>query len=929
MLVSTKHSVAQCVGKDSVWARIVSLRDNLKLSPTDKLKELKKIEDLIVSCGYSNDSVNSFLLQRIGMSYYRQSEYLKAIEYVNRSIKSVTEQSKRSGFNQKQNILNYFYLSVFYDSLKNVNHRMRAVDSCISIALRYISTSDIACLYSLYAKVQYLYDIGDYSNCVSYAKIYEKSAWDYTSQDPVRAKNFASNALGWQVMSLLELKDFGQAEELLNGKIEDYSKRGLHNYLGLIYGQLAQVQMDKGNFDKASSYLNEELKYEKAAGFIYNYKQTLNVLGFEIYLKHLKDPIKAIEIFRIALGQLNKDPNLQRSDSIESVSLLANIGTAFVHLKKIDSAFRYYALAFQMIRPGMNENQILNTSPEDIKQFKKIHYITYLLLDKGDAFQLKYKETGEKNFLEQSISIYKITDKLLDKIKLHSSDAESTLFWRSDSKRLYEQAINACYLGSEPEAAFYFFEKSRAVLLSDELSIQRLVGEDDIIKLSQVKKKILQLQNEVGVRKSEIRSEARSQTSLKGLEDEIFKQKQQLELLEQNIRNNNPLYYQSFIDTNLLTIEVVRNRLLNDHDALIEYFSGDSAVYSIMITKNNSTISRIDKKAFDNITSEFTARISNAEFLNKEYRKFVEISNGLYKLLFNNSPPPQGRIIISPAGKYFPFEALAVNLDKAPSYFIEDHAISYTYSARYLLNNFRRNNSVQPRNFIGIAPVSFSPMMRLSPLVGSDRSLDRVQSRFWQGDNLKQDQASRANFTQRFFRYKVIQLYTHGSETGFNKQPTLFFADSALLLSDLIYENKPLTELIVISACESGSGNLYQGEGVFSFNRGFAALGIPSSISNLWQVENESTYKLTELFYKYLTDGKPIDLALQSAKKEFIENAKGEYRLPYYWSAAILTGKSNAIDLERPEVWRYAVLAIGVLTLVFGLMRWRKSGKTT
>ena len=90
-----------------------------------------------------------------------------------------------------------------------------------------------------------------------------------------------------------------------------------------------------------------------------------------------------------------------------------------------------------------------------------------------------------------------------------------------------------------------------------------------------------------------------------------------------------------------------------------------------------------------------------------------------------------------------------------------------------------------------------------------------------------------------------------------------------------------------MSACETGKGKLLPGEGVFSFNRGFAALGISSSVSNLWSVDDQSTYQLTELFYKYLARDIPIDLALQKAKLDFLQTASRQNQLPYYWAVRL------------------------------------------
>jgi len=143
-----------------------------------------------------------------------------------------------------------------------------------------------------------------------------------------------------------------------------------------------------------------------------------------------------------------------------------------------------------------------------------------------------------------------------------------------------------------------------------------------------------------------------------------------------------------------------------------------------------------------------------------------------------------------------------------------------------------------------------------------------------------------------------------------------------LLLSDLFYESKPSTDLIVLSACETAEGKLYNGEGVFSFNREFAALGIPSAISNLWKVDDRSSYEITELFYKYLVQGLPLDVALQRAKKEFKSISSKEKNLPYYWAGSILVGQGNPIHVQKPFPWRWATaIAFALLLLGLGAMK--------
>ena len=94
-------------------------------------------------------------------------------------------------------------------------------------------------------------------------------------------------------------------------------------------------------------------------------------------------------------------------------------------------------------------------------------------------------------------------------------------------------------------------------------------------------------------------------------------------------------------------------------------------------------------------------------------------------------------------------------------------------------------------------------------------------------------------------------------------------------------------------------------------------------------VENTSTYELTELFYKWLAKGKPIDIALQEAKLEFIRKSSTQKKLPYYWAAMILAGKTDAIEIKKSFSWKYLTIFsfLGVL-FVWGLAGWVKNRKS-
>lgn len=100
--------------------------------------------------------------------------------------------------------------------------------------------------------------------------------------------------------------------------------------------------------------------------------------------------------------------------------------------------------------------------------------------------------------------------------------------------------------------------------------------------------------------------------------------------------------------------------------------------------------------------------------------------------------------------------------------------------------------------------------------------------------------------------------------------------------------------MVVLSACETGAGQLLRGEGIVGMVRAFTYAGAQSVVASLWVANDQSTANIMVDFYRNLLKGMPKDQALQAARMHLFQEFPAQAH-PYYWAGFRVYGAATPV----------------------------------
>lgn len=386
----------------------------------------------------------------------------------------------------------------------------------------------------------------------------------------------------------------------------------------------------------------------------------------------------------------------------------------------------------------------------------------------------------------------------------------------------------------------------------------------------------------------------------------------QLKKLNSKISKKHPNTNESFNFNNL------KSKLKKDNAVLIEYFYGKNSIYQFIISEQDITLKRIHFTLdIKQQVSNFINLFNKASIINNDIQNYSTQAFEVYKLLNFDDISTSKNIIIIPDGllNFIPFETLLTSKTKTTSYskmpfLIKRQNVVYNSSIVLYLNKNTKQNT---NTVLGFFPVFENETQTLTYSVKEAEAIEKHMS----SKLFMKAKASKSNFFSNAPNYGIIHLSTHASSGDFVTSSNLSFFDDTLFLNEL-YSLDLSPNLVILSACETGVGKLYKGEGAMSIARGFQYAGAQNILFSLWQINDLSTAQIMESFYKNYSTSQSAYTANQASKISYIENESinNSKKSPYYWSAFVYYGDLTEVKSQNFTIY----ICIGIFIVLFTVL---------
>jgi len=657
-----------------------------------------------------------------------------------------------------------------------------------------------------------------------------------------------------------------------------------------------------------------------------------------------------INQLHLALININKCLTLRREYLGEKHLTTAEafwlLGRFYECRLNADSALRYYQLA---LISGSDEFNNINVAVNpSFSQSKNNDNLIEYLACKASVLKKKFISNPKDTFsIALSLKCYELLDSLVAFSRKAMDTEKSRLSFSVSSHELYEEAIESAYLMYQLtnqkqyiQHAFHFFEKNKYLILLEKLNMAEAVNKagipDSIAEMEQnLNSELKFVQDQLA---DELNKKNADSVKIQSLNTKVFKTIRQIEYLHGILEKEYPNYFRIKYPDTTIHLENLQAYSLKEKMNIVQYFWGEKSIYMISVSGNRVNFIRLsnDRELRDCLT-HFISLLHEANVTSAEkFKEYSDISYYLYERIIKPTlimAKPNGigvrKITIIPDGLFakLSFETLTTSVSnsakidyKTCHYLVYQYNIQYAYSSNILIGHSNANRTRYINQLLGFGYSGPNPSIDRSAknsLPGTSDEM-KVISKYFRTKLFLGADATEYNFKKDVAGYDIIHLALHGTADEEQETDTkLIFRndkgskEDGLLYSNEVYNLHLHAKLVVLSACETGIGKNYKGEGVFSLARAFSYAGCSSVVISLWKVNDQATSDLMGNFYENLSKGAAIGQSLYKAKLEYLNNADEYSAHPAFWASFVAFGDMSPLKSRHSFMpWLIVLLVI-------------------
>lgn len=818
--------------------------------------------------------------------------------------------------------------------------------------------SDNSNLLNIYGnKVNIYLFKGDFNKALEYAEKAIRSVPE--SNGPALYKQQTTSSLFLnEGIIFYQLNDFNKALVAFEKSI---SLKNKYNLPGkeVVYKHLANTYAKTGNNLLADKYFN--LGIRQVESEIRNVTIKLDNIYFEYcyFLLSINENQKALSIIQRVL-------NISLTGSDEKNQLVSNcyqlLGDYYRNIKDYPNALTYYQKAMISGSKGFNDPKTeANPSLADITlnlwQLRVLRRKAEVLAILADDERDKYAKI---RYLKASLETSNLAAGMTNTIRVDYQDEETRLIFGEKQKNVFvasiESALKLHDLTGEKSYLYLAYQTTQQYKANElKYEIARNNSFINIEIPDSLRKKEKELQRDIAAYNALVRSESALPTPATARiaywKNQQFDLSRALEKTVEQIEKNYPRFTDKLKRGMIIPVESIQANLKSD-ESLIEYVisekseKGDRKLYAFVITPQDlvchtelidSTLAADFSGLKVQLNNQFTVN-NSIENYNRMNQRLFDAYTVLIQPIEKYFTGKELIIIPDEEISYLPFDAFITSWNRKTkinyaelAYLIRNYSISYGYSTNTLWSN-KSKAEISPK-VIGFAPdysnTGFDNVKKYKTLKSNSLEIEGILNNF-DGTVLKAGQATIANFRSSLNSGAILHLAMHAElDTSQVGSSGLIFSPDTKSPGNYRLNNYEIGQMsinspmVVLSACNTGAGKLYSGEGLMSLARNFVLAGVPSVVETLWPVEDVAGSKIMGDFYKYLSHGKPKNTALRLAKLDYINNSSPSFVNPRFWAAYTLMGDVSPIKKIWWKELRIIIPLMIFISILTGLLIYR------